>query len=107
MEPQQNQQPAAPAQEENGVGPLVGIVIIVIVLVIGGLYFWGRQVEQQMFSEPVNNQLQPSAESDPATKNLGTQDSSTEIGSIENDLTNTNLEGLDAELNSVDQELTQ
>lgn len=32
---------------ENSVGPLVGIVIIVLILVLGGLYFWGERLNVQ------------------------------------------------------------
>lgn len=32
---------------ENSVGPLVGIIIIVLILVLGGLYFWGERLNAQ------------------------------------------------------------
>lgn len=28
--------------QKKSVGPLIGIIIIVVVLIIGGLYFWGK-----------------------------------------------------------------
>jgi hypothetical protein len=37
---------AAPTQR-SGIGPVVGIVIIVALLVIGALYFWGAHLETQ------------------------------------------------------------
>jgi len=36
-------QPAAP----KSAGPVVGIIIIIVVLVIGALYFWGDQLNKQ------------------------------------------------------------
>ncbi|MCE9643786.1 hypothetical protein K8Q93_00845 [Candidatus Parcubacteria bacterium] len=33
--------------KDNSVGPLVGIIIIVLILVLGGLYFWGERLNRQ------------------------------------------------------------
>lgn len=37
--------------EKKTFGPLIGIIIIVVVLVIGGLYFWGSQLNKQVVNE--------------------------------------------------------
>jgi len=39
MNPDQTQQP----QEKKSFGATIGIIVIVIVLVLGALYFWGGQ----------------------------------------------------------------
>ena len=31
----------------HGAGPLVGIIVIVIVLLVGALYFWGQHLNRQ------------------------------------------------------------
>ncbi len=36
-----------PPGKPAGVGPMVGIVIIMIVLIIGALYFWGQQLNRE------------------------------------------------------------
>jgi len=28
-------------------GPIVGVIIIVILMIVGGLYFWGQRLNQQ------------------------------------------------------------
>ncbi|HYF10186.1 MAG TPA: hypothetical protein VD967_01095 [Candidatus Paceibacterota bacterium] len=33
--------------KDNSVGPLIGIVIILLILVLGGLYFWGERLAEQ------------------------------------------------------------
>lgn len=42
--------PIAPATEEKkegSVGALIGSIIIVIIIVLGGLYFWGKALEKK------------------------------------------------------------
>jgi len=33
--------------KDNSVGPMVGVIIIVLILVLGGLYFWGERLNAQ------------------------------------------------------------
>ena len=48
-----------PEQRKSGVGPTVGIIIILVLLIVGGLYFWGahlnRQAEQLPFIPEQNS----------------------------------------------------
>jgi hypothetical protein len=37
----------APQKKRGGMGATVGIVIIVILLIFGGLYFWGARLNQE------------------------------------------------------------
>jgi hypothetical protein len=53
-------------------GPVVGIIIIIAVLVFGGLYFWGMQLDEQAqvneeaaLDAPVDDSAAP-ANADPA-----------------------------------------
>ena len=60
--PNQNQE-AAPAPKSGGKGPMVGIVVIIILLIFGGLYFWGASLnsaqlnEDTIFDEAANNDI--------------------------------------------------
>lgn len=38
---------------KSGAGPIVGVVIVVILLVFGGLYFWGAQLNQEEETLPL------------------------------------------------------
>ena len=93
-----------PTSAEGGkkpMGPIVGVVIIVIVLIFGGLYFWGSQLseEKEMTAEEI------AAQEDTMLIKLQEQSASDEIADIEADLNATDLEGLDAELDQIDQDL--
>jgi hypothetical protein len=56
MDPQQNTTPEpvmtppqAPEVEDkkSPVGPIVGAIIIIVIIIFGGLYFWGSYLENQ------------------------------------------------------------
>lgn len=36
-----------PEQTQNQAGPMVGIIIIVLVFALGGLYFWGERLSSE------------------------------------------------------------
>jgi uncharacterized protein HemX len=44
-----SQTPISPPthEEDKSVGPAIGVVLIVLIIVLGGLYFWGQRVSQQ------------------------------------------------------------
>jgi len=67
----------APQKEEKGsMGPLIGSIIVIVILVIGAIYFWGGTLNKQE-GAPVDEQ--PAA----------ALSSSDDIGSLEQDLMNT------------------
>lgn len=86
-------QPLAESTDEQPaqIGPVIGIIIILVVLILGGLYFYGSQIAEREDTQPTAQQ-QEQAPSD-------------DIQSIEQDLQNTELEDLDRELEQFDQEL--
>lgn len=64
------------------VGPVIGLVLILAIILIGGVYFWmSRQNNQNAYVPPVQEQ---SAASE--TKTITTQSSATDGASIDNDL---------------------
>lgn len=36
----------------SSVGPVVGIIIIIVLMVVGGLYFWGAYLNQEPHDPP-------------------------------------------------------
>ncbi|MEK9182175.1 MAG: hypothetical protein AAB781_01135 [Patescibacteria group bacterium] len=50
-----NNIPQKPA-EQNGVGPVIGSIIVIIVVVIGGFYFWGSKTVKDGQSADIQNQ---------------------------------------------------
>jgi len=89
--------------EERSLGQITGIVIVVFILVLGGLYFWGTQY----FTNTENIQQQTIEEMDPVVESLEAQSASDELNSIEEDLTATDLNNIDEDLSNIDTILVQ
>jgi uncharacterized protein HemX len=95
------------ATNKKPIGPIIGIAIIVVIIIFGGLYYWGgkinnqelRNAQESVTAEEILNQQDASVES------LQVQSTSDEIADIETDLDLTDLENLDAELGNIDAEL--
>jgi len=77
--------------EKKSVGPIIGIIIIVIVLIAGALYFWGATLNKSEALPPIT---------EPAP--LSNSDS---LENINADLSATAINGLDDDLNAIDAEL--
>lgn len=77
----------APTKKDGSSGPLVGIIIIVIILILGGLYFWGQKASEATIEA------------------LETQSLSDEVGDIEADLDASGLGNLDREIGDIEAEL--
>ncbi len=67
--------------EGGSVGSLIGIILIIAIIVLGGIYFWGKRTANQA----------------PTTSEAETQD-------IEADLNSTDT-SIDSDLNAIDAEL--
>jgi hypothetical protein len=52
--PNPNEDRLLPPAQKSGAGPVVGIVIIIALLILGALYFWGARLNAQQNPE---NQL--------------------------------------------------
>ncbi len=76
--------------EKKSYGPLIAVIIILLVMVLGGLYFLG----QRMSTDPYES-LETIEEGDEVTNSLEAQSDSDETASIEADLKATNVDGLD------------
>lgn len=74
---------------EGSVGPVIGTIIILAVIVLGGLYFWSQR------GTPVMEE----ADVDAVVEEINTQEASNEPASIEADLEATDVDNLDSQLN--------
>ncbi len=77
------------ANGEGSIGPVIALIIILAVIVLGGLYFWGQRTSNNttdIYGNPIST-------STPATDS--TSDTS---AAIDADLKATDLNGLDSEL---------
>lgn len=86
-----------------GIGSTVGTIIIIALIVLGGLYFWGKRLEESKNIKQItteNTQVTPTpltAEQQEANL-IRTTSTSDDLGSIESDLGKTNLDNLTPEL---------
>ena len=91
-------EPTTENSSRKPMGPIIGSIIIVLLIVLGGLYFWGERLNRE---EMLNQQTAPDAVVD----DLKTQGTSDKVSSIEADVSATNLDDLDAGLKDIDAEL--
>jgi FlaG/FlaF family flagellin (archaellin) len=84
---------------EGSVGPVIATIIILVVVVLGGLYFWGQRTPSEsndIYGNPVSTQ----SESTTDTSAIDTQSNSNNPASIDADLKSTDIDGLGAEINA-------
>ncbi len=89
-------------------GPILGILIIVLVLILAGLYLWGSLLksDKTMNDEPsiINNEPEtPRAEAD--IDMFGTLSTSDDLSAIEADLSATKLETLVTDITALRNEV--
>ncbi|MCR4306531.1 MAG: hypothetical protein NUV42_01030 [Candidatus Yonathbacteria bacterium] len=95
-------------EEKMHVGPLIGIIIIAVVMILGGLYFWGQKVNNVPPQENTADSMtaeKVAGQPDEALNALGTQGTSDSVADIDADLSATVLNGLDAEVGKIEAQL--
>jgi|ETNmetMinimDraft_33_1059910.scaffolds.fasta_scaffold03614_4 uncharacterized protein HemX len=84
-------------------GPIIGSIVIIIVLVLGGLYFIGKKGDDEGLSNPSTEEIQNAP--DEILGTLQEQGISDAVEEIEEDLDATILDDLDAEFQNIEVEL--
>ena len=95
-------------QHHTHLGPILGVLLIVLVIILGGLYLWGATLDQQVATAPKQNIENNEPETPRANADaqiLGTVSSSDSLEAIETDLESTNLDTLDSELAEMEREI--
>ncbi len=94
-----NQMPPMQGQvEKKSAGPFIAVIIILVLIIVGGLYFLKTRSSQPAYVAPTENV-------DTVTESLNTQSDSDELNSIEADLNATNLDNLDQGAAAIEAEL--
>jgi hypothetical protein len=87
-------------------GPILGVLILILALILGGLFLWGSMLaekEAPMLPPIVNNEPEtPRAEAD--AQIFETTSPSDDLGAIEADIESTNLDLLDQDMQAIDSE---
>jgi flagellar basal body-associated protein FliL len=114
MKMPENQETISTDQSAKLTPTIIGVLVVVLMLILGGLYLWGTTLssEPEIIPLPVASRPSPEVNNEPESTNaeadvqiLNTVSTSDEITAIEADLESTNLEALDAELSAIDIEL--
>jgi hypothetical protein len=95
-------------QHHSHLGPVLGILVIMLILILGGLYLWGSMLNEQargpIETPIINNEPEtPRAVADQEI--LETLSPSDDLGAIEADLSATALDTLTTDLDTIDAEL--
>ena len=85
MEEQNNMSMNSVPQTASRAGQVIGVIIILLVILLGSLYFWNNRTDK-MRDETLNS--------------INSQSDSDTASAIEADLDNTDIDNLDAELNA-------
>lgn len=98
-------------------GIIIAILIILLLGILGGLYLWAQNLQQNaQLSEVIEENVRPTAEenNEPESNNaeaavqvLETVSNSDELYAIEADLESTQVEGFEADVNAIDAALAQ
>ena len=87
-------------QNKSGIGSIIGTIIIIALIVLGGLYFWGKRVEESKLKQNLvsGTTAEPQVQNEAASiKSISPTD---DISSIESDLNNTKLDNLSPEVST-------
>lgn len=100
QQPVPPQAPMQPAQNKSSIGSIIGTIVVIAIIILGGLYFWGKRVEEAKLRQNLvtDSTPQQANQMDEAAAIKSTS-SSDDLDSIDADLKATNFDNLDSEMN--------
>ncbi len=84
--------------EKEPKGPILGIIVIILLLIVGGVYIFLNQKNASLSGEMT-------ATTPPSDIDLGPESTSTEATAVKQEINATNLNNLDAGVNDIQTEL--
>lgn len=82
------------AETNGSAGPVIGLVVILAIIILGGLYFWGQRTDD---GEALTDET---TLTDEAVEAINLQSAADDTASIEADLDATDIESTDSEINA-------
>jgi hypothetical protein len=87
-------------ENKSSAAGMVGIILIITLILLGGLYFWGKRIEESKVAETMSTDqtgFTVPAQYSEATA-IRSMSSSDDTATLQADIQNTKLDNLDAEL---------
>lgn len=92
-----------PQKNESSIGSIIGTIIVIAIIILGGLYFWGKRIDEAKLKQDlvITEEEVPAAQTSDenleanAIKSVSASD---DVTSLEAELNATNFDGLSAEL---------
>ncbi len=99
-----NSAPVQPHENKSSIGSIIGTIIIIAIIILGGLYFWGKRIDEARMKEGLvsndTEETSPVVDDNMEANAIMSVTGSDDLNSIEADLKATNLDNLGAELNT-------
>ncbi len=88
-------------QNKSSIGSIIGTIVIIALIILGGLYFWGKRIEDSKAKEALISQTtqQPTSTENQEAAAIRSTSSSDDLNSIQTDINATNVDNLSPELN--------
>lgn len=113
LPPLEHNEPTIPTEHAlaipSWVGPVVGIIAMLIVVAIGGLYLWGSLLSEEDLVVPPPARINQEPETRRAVADVQiteTMSPSTEIDAIEADIDSTQVDATNADVQAMDSEIS-
>ncbi len=84
--------------QKSSIGSIVGTIIIIAIIILGGLYFWGKRIEESKATERLVTETPKFSASELEAATIKSTSPSDDLNSIQTDLNSTNLDNLTPEL---------
>ncbi len=81
--------------QKSGIGSTIGTIVIIAIIILGGLYFWGKRVEESKTNSGTNTTEQVAQSEASIIKSTSPSD---DLSSIEAALQTTNTDNLNSEI---------
>jgi uncharacterized protein HemX len=90
-------------QKDSTVGPMIGSIIVILIILVGGLYFLGALISSKK-TEIQTEQVQQEQAETLEVEQTAKQSSSDDVSSIEADLKATDIDNLDKGIDDIEKE---
>jgi FtsZ-interacting cell division protein ZipA len=81
--------------QKSSIGGIIGTIIIIALIILGGLYFWGKRIEESKIKQDLTTDNIPEQTAATDSSNVNSSD---DLNSIQADLNASSFDNLDTEM---------